>query len=226
VLTLAAASIAAWQSAVLIAVLSQKHSGSRLQLRLDAGHNIFGIPWWVWVLGGVALVAFAVFAGPEMIVFAPEVMSAAAEAAAEEAAMGAGDAAFNASMAAQGFEGVTAESLGGGTAIQGEAMSEAVGNALQEGIQAAQETYGQVYGQVAAEQAEAYAAQAQAASELNTARVIAAGVGPVAVAVGASEIPSVLDGASGTAQPGASSTPGSSGSGGTTPNTGGNAGGG
>ena len=47
-------------------------SEARLSLLGDAGANILGIPWWVWLLGGIALAAIAALVAPELFVFAPE----------------------------------------------------------------------------------------------------------------------------------------------------------
>jgi hypothetical protein len=85
VLTLVAAYIAVWQSSVLIRVLNHEHSGTWVQLLRDAGHNIFGIPLWAWLLGGIALAAIAILAAPELIAFLPEIGEVAAEGAGLEA---------------------------------------------------------------------------------------------------------------------------------------------
>ena len=42
----------------------------------DAGHNILGVPWWLWAIGGLALAALALIAAPELIAFAPEALEA------------------------------------------------------------------------------------------------------------------------------------------------------
>jgi len=56
-----------------------------LWLLHDAGLNILGIPWWVWVLGGIALAVVAAIVAPELLPFLPEISEAVAEGAALEA---------------------------------------------------------------------------------------------------------------------------------------------
>jgi hypothetical protein len=144
-----------------------------LVLLHDAGHNILGIPWWVWLGLGVAATALAVAAAPELLLFAPEALEAA-----DLAAMEAGEAAMDASLAEQGVSEAVAQQIAKGSAIQEGELGEAVANAIREGNYAANRAFIDSYNASLAEQA--------------IASRIAAAVGPAAIFLGATEIPDVV----------------------------------
>ena len=85
-----------------IRALSDRGNDVWLVLLHDAGHNILGIPWWVWLAGGIALAAIAVLAAPELIAFLPEIGEAAAEGAALDAEAAAGALETEGAAAAEG----------------------------------------------------------------------------------------------------------------------------
>jgi hypothetical protein len=136
----------------------------------DAGHNILGIPWWMWLAAGVALTVFAIAAAPELILLAPEVADLAL-AETTEAVIGE-------SLAEQGVTEAVEQALAEGSAIQDGELGEAVGNAIREGRYAGHRAFIDAYNAALAEQ--------------NVVARVAAALGPAMTALGASKIPDVV----------------------------------
>ena len=76
--------LAVWQLSIVPQGASHV-SGSWSGFLNDAGLNILGIPWWVWLIAAAILVAIALVAAPELFGFAPEIMEAIDSEAAIEA---------------------------------------------------------------------------------------------------------------------------------------------
>lgn len=202
----------------------------------DAGFNLGDLPWWFWALFAAGAIAFAIFCGPELVIgaapeFLPELIDISFDAAmdsAADAAATAGDAAFDDSMAAQGYSDITSSSLSGRTGIPDGPMSDALANAVKAGMEAAADAYDPAFAQAVDDQAiagaqalsnaasaaaDAAADYAAAVDDLNVARGIAAAGGAFLGGVAAGSIPSAGSGST----PGGNPPAGSPGGSGTTP---------
>ena len=159
----------------------------------DAGLNILGIPWWVWLASGLLVAGIAIIAAPELLAFAPDLIEAAE--VAEEAAAAAQEAAVESSLEEQGVSEAVEQALQDGSAIQGE-LGDAVGQALREGAEAGNDAYWPAYAQNLAE-------QAQNVIDAEKAARFGMVLGSAAAGVGATQVPAAIDDLSGAGQAGA-----------------------